>query len=69
VIQDFLVEADGTAPAHAALFALNMLVGTPGGSTYSEADYALWLSGAGFVDVQRVRLGGPTDLMLGARRA
>jgi (2Fe-2S) ferredoxin/precorrin-6B methylase 2 len=67
VIQDFLVEDDGTSPAHAALFALNMLVGTPAGSSYSEGEYAGWLRGAGFADVQRVRLGGPSDLVLGSR--
>ena len=31
VIQDFILEPDKTAPKQAALFALNMLVGTPGG--------------------------------------
>jgi precorrin-6B methylase 2 len=67
VVQDFLVEEDGTQPAHAALFALNMLVGTPAGSTYSEAEYASWLKAAGFAEVQRVRLGGPTDLVIGTR--
>ncbi len=69
VVQDFLLEPDGTSPAHAALFALNMLVGTPAGSSYSEADYDSWLKAAGFADVRRVRLGGPTDLMLGTRPA
>jgi (2Fe-2S) ferredoxin/precorrin-6B methylase 2 len=69
VVQDFLLEPDGTAPAHAALFALNMLVGTPAGSSYSEAEYGSWLKAAGFADVRRVRLGGPTDLMLGTRPA
>jgi (2Fe-2S) ferredoxin/precorrin-6B methylase 2 len=67
VVQDFLLEADGTSPAHAALFALNMLVGTPEGSTYSEAEYTDWLRAAGFADVHRIRLGGPTDLVLGTR--
>jgi (2Fe-2S) ferredoxin/precorrin-6B methylase 2 len=67
VVQDFLLEADGTSPAHAVLFALNMLVGTPEGSSYSEAEYAEWLKAAGFGDVHRVRLGGPTELMFGTR--
>jgi hypothetical protein len=31
--------ADKTAPKQAALFALNMLVGTPAGSTYSYDEY------------------------------
>ena len=43
VIQDFILEPDKTAPKQAALFALNMLVGTPAGSTYSYEEYAAWL--------------------------
>jgi len=67
VIQDFVLEADKTAPKFAALFALNMLVGTEAGSSYSEDEYAAWLDEAGFEDVRRLRLPGPTDLMLGTR--
>ena len=51
----------------AALFALNMLVGTPGGSAYSEPEYAAWLGEAGFAEVHRVRLHGTTGLMIGKR--
>jgi (2Fe-2S) ferredoxin/SAM-dependent methyltransferase len=68
VVQDFVVDPDGTTPAHAALFALNMLVGTPAGSTYSEAEYTAWLRAAGHTDVVRVRLGGPTDLVVAVRK-
>ena len=67
VIQDFVLESDKTAPRFAALFALNMLVGTEAGASYSEEEYAAWLREAGFADVRRLRLHGPTDLMLGTR--
>jgi hypothetical protein len=67
-IQDFILEPDKTAPKFAALFALNMLVGTRAGSSYSEPEYAAWLRAAGFDDVRRVRLPGPSGLMLGTRR-
>jgi (2Fe-2S) ferredoxin/2-polyprenyl-3-methyl-5-hydroxy-6-metoxy-1,4-benzoquinol methylase len=67
VIQDFILEPDKTAPKSAALFALNMLVGTQAGSTYTEADYAAWLSEAGFQDVRHVRLPGPSGLIVGTR--
>src|SRR5208283_3250889 len=67
VVQDFILEPDKTAPRAAALFALNMLVGTDAGSTYSEPEYAAWLRDAGFTDVQRVRLPGPSGLMIGVR--
>ncbi len=67
VISDFLLAPDGTAPRQAVLFAINMLVGTPAGSTYTEAQYTEWLAGAGFADVRRVRLSGPAELMIGTR--
>jgi (2Fe-2S) ferredoxin/2-polyprenyl-3-methyl-5-hydroxy-6-metoxy-1,4-benzoquinol methylase len=67
VIQDFILEADKTAPKSAALFALNMLVGTEAGSSYSEEEYSSWLREAGFQDIRRVRLAGPSGLMLGTR--
>jgi len=67
VIQDFVLEADKTAPKHGALFALNMLVGTPAGSTYSADEYAAWMHEVGFREVRQVRLPGPTSLMMGAK--
>jgi predicted O-methyltransferase YrrM len=67
VVQDFILEANQTAPRAAALFSLNMLVGTKAGSSYSEAEFASWLRGVGFTDVHRVRLPGPSGLMIGTR--
>ena len=67
VIQDFILEPDKTAPKQAALFALNMLVGTPAGSTYSFEEYSNWLREAGFVDVWQIRLPGPSNLVMGVR--
>ena len=68
VIQDFILEPDKTAPKQAALFALNMLVGTPAGSTYSYEEYSAWLQEAGFQEVRHVRLPGPASLMVGAKK-
>jgi len=63
VIQDFVLNSDKTSPFTAALFALNMLVGTPHGSSYSLDEYTEWLTKAGFTDVQLVPLMGPTALV------
>ena len=65
VVQDFILEPSKTAPRAAALFSLNMLVGTRAGSCYSEPEYTTWLRDAGFSDVRRVRLPGPAGLMIG----
>jgi len=65
VIQDFILEEDKTAPKMAALFSLNMLVGTEGGASYNQSEYAEWLTAAGFEGVSRIRLPGPSGLMIG----
>ncbi len=67
VIQDFILEPDKTAPKIATLFALNMLVGTAAGSTYSEPEYVEWLRGAGFREIRRLQLPGPAGLIVGLR--
>jgi len=67
VVQGFILEPGKTAPRFAALFSLNMLVGTRAGSSYSEPEYIQWLQSAGFSDVRRVRLPGPAGVMIGVR--
>ncbi|HLY17639.1 MAG TPA: methyltransferase [Bryobacteraceae bacterium] len=67
VIQDFILDPDKTAPKWGALFALNMLVGTRGGSSYSGMEFTGWLGGAGFQDIHHVRLPGPAGLMVASR--
>jgi hypothetical protein len=68
LVQDFILEPDKTAPKQAALFALNMLVGTPAGSTYSYEEYSDWLREAGFQEVRQIRLPGPSSLMVGVKQ-
>ena len=67
VVQDFILEADKTSPKFAALFSLNMLVGTRAGASYSEPEYTEWMRAAGFHEIKRVRLPGPSGLMIGTR--
>lgn len=67
VVQDFILEPSKTTPRAAALFSLNMLVGTRAGSSYSEPEYTSWMQAAGFTNVHRVRLPGPSGLMIGTR--
>lgn len=53
VVQDFIMDPDRTSPAHAAIFALNMLVATDAGDTFTEAEVRDWFEKAGFEFVQR----------------
>lgn len=68
VIQDFILDASKASPKIGALFALNMLVATEGGSSYSEDEYTTWMTAAGFSEVRHYRLPGPSGLMIGVRR-
>lgn len=68
VIQDFILNTEKTGPRTGALFALNMLVGTRAGGSYSGEEYSEWLRKVGFEAVERIHLPGPTDLVV-ARRA
>lgn len=67
VIQDYILDNDKTSPKGAAVFAINMLVGTKEGSAYSEEEYSSWLREAGFGEIKRVRLVGPTGLIIGEK--
>lgn len=67
VIQDFLLHDDKSGPQFATLFALNMLVGTKYGSSYSGLEYKSWLKDLGFVDIQKTELPGPADLIVGSK--
>jgi SAM-dependent methyltransferase len=64
-IREFILDPDRAGPPTAALFALNMLVGTARGNTYTEADYRAWLEEAGFQDLVRPEPGG--DWLLATR--
>jgi len=65
VVQDFILTEDKTAPQHAALFSLNMLVSTEAGASYSEPEYNAWMKAAGFTEVCRINLPGPSSLIVG----
>ncbi len=67
VISDFILDADKTSPRFATLFALNMLVGTRAGASYSEPEYEEWLKAAGFAGVKHVRIPGPANLMIATK--
>ncbi len=53
VVLDQIMNEDRTAPAPGAMFALNMLVGTGGGDTYTESEVRTWMTEAGLHDIRR----------------
>ncbi|MCG6535087.1 MAG: polyketide synthesis methyltransferase, partial [Syntrophales bacterium LBB04] len=54
-IRDIVMEPSRTAPVAGALFAVNMLSATEGGSSYSLTEIQEDLQSAGFADVELVR--------------
>jgi len=65
VVQNLILNPFKTGSQHAALFSLNMLVGTDAGATYSELEYTGWMQAAGFTKVRRGKLPGPSNLIVG----
>jgi 2-polyprenyl-3-methyl-5-hydroxy-6-metoxy-1,4-benzoquinol methylase len=69
VIQDFILDDSRTKPAPGAIFALNMLVNTPDGDSYTETEIKSWLEEAGFSGIQKLEPLGPTASIVGVKQA
>lgn len=68
VIHEFVLDETRTHPQFAALFSLNMLIGTQEGASYSETEYQAWLTNAGFEDIKRIDLKSNSTLIIGKKR-
>ena len=53
VIREFILDEDRTTPTFAAIFAINMLVGTEHGNSYTEGEYRTWMTEAGLGAIVR----------------
>ena len=53
VIQDYAMDEDRLTPEVGALFAINMLVNTKGGDTFTQEEIYSWLRDAGINDIKR----------------
>ena len=66
-IHDFITTATPAREPLAALFAVILLVHTPGGQSYTLSDYEAMLAAAGFVDCELHEPPGlPTRLLTAA---
>ena len=66
-IAEFLVNEERTGPPNGLLFAVNMLVATQEGDTFSFGEIAEWLREAGFRDAHTIDTPGPSPLILATR--
>ncbi|MFH2107166.1 MAG: methyltransferase [Chrysiogenia bacterium] len=65
VIQDFIMEADRVRPAVGAVFALNMLVATAHGDSYTAAEIGGWMRAAGLKKIKKKDTPFDAALMIG----
>lgn len=66
-IAEFLPDADRRGPPMPLLFALNMLVNTSEGSTYTFPEYEAWCRAAGFREVTSFPCASVSPLVLAVR--
>lgn len=66
-IAEFLVNEDRTGPVGGLIFAVNMLVQTSVGNTFSFGEIRSWLQEAGFVNARLLDVPGPSPLILAER--
>lgn len=66
-IGEFLVNPDRMGPPSSLLFAVNMLVNTQAGDTYSFKEISGWLRDAGFKRPRLLEVPGPSPLVLATK--
>lgn len=66
-IAEFLANDDRSGPPLAMLFAVNMLVNTKDGDTFTIPEISGWLTDAGFTDVRALEVPAPSPLLLATK--
>lgn len=67
-IAEFLVNPDRRGPVNGLFFAVNMLVNTDNGGTYSFEEISGWLTEAGFTNARTIESPGPSPLILATKQ-
>ncbi|HOH29439.1 MAG TPA: methyltransferase [Candidatus Hydrogenedentes bacterium] len=69
IIKDFIVENDRSGPPYSLIFALQMLVHTPGGNTYTYHEIQGWTDAAGFGPGKAISLTPQTRMWIAQKPA
>jgi SAM-dependent methyltransferase len=67
VVSDYIMDDTRTKPAAGTMFALNMLVGTRAGDTFTESEVKSWMKGTGFSGFLRKDTDYDTSLIIGRK--
>ncbi|MBW4518335.1 MAG: methyltransferase domain-containing protein [Scytolyngbya sp. HA4215-MV1] len=66
-IAEWIANHDRSGPLNAMIFAVNMLIHTDQGDTFTTEEMEEWLHTAGFIDVRAVAAPGPSPLLLATK--
>jgi len=66
-VAEFIANDDRTGPPNAMIFAVNMLVNTDHGDTFTLPEMTSWLTEAGFKNVRTLEVPGPAPLILATK--
>lgn len=66
-ILDYLLNEEKSGPSFAALFSLNMLLGTEEGDVYTGGEVRRWLKEVGFQEIEERPFAGPVSLITGVK--
>ena len=69
VVAEWLVNDRRTEPTHSLMFAVQMLVNTECGDTFSFNEIKSWLEDAGFKKVRKLEAPGPSPLILATKHS
>jgi SAM-dependent methyltransferase len=66
-IAEWIANRDRSGPANVMIFAVNMLVNSEEGDTFSAEEMGDWLNAVGFTDARMVAAPGPSPLLLATK--
>jgi hypothetical protein len=65
IVYEAMIDDDRRTNAFGLLMSLNMLIETPAGFEYTDADCRVWMKDAGFSGFRTDTLGGPDSMVVG----
>lgn len=67
MVKDFISEENMVSPPHAAIFSVNMLIGTEQGRCYSRNEIEKWLTDVNFTNLKYLALSDQNRLVIGTK--
>lgn len=68
IVHEFVLNESKSGPLYPALFALNMLITTQEGNSYTKGELTGWLQDAGYVEISYHSTSGPSTFIIGHKK-